>query len=80
MHIVHDITILIAFWVVFICNSTIYSVNLFHVRDDFPMISRGDISPGIADAEYNIYTAFLESFDVTEHMEDIIRNGWFDRI
>jgi hypothetical protein len=53
----------------------IYSVNLFHVRDDFPMISRGDISPGIADAEYNIYTAFLESFDVTEHMEDIIRNG-----
>jgi len=54
---------------------SIHSINLFDVQDEFPMIRRSDISPGIANAKYEIFTAFLESFNVTESMEEIIKNG-----
>lgn len=54
---------------------SIHSINLYDVRDEFPMIRRNDISPGIANAKYEIFTAYLENFDVTEHMEGIISNG-----
>jgi hypothetical protein len=45
------------------------------VQDEFPMIRRSDISPGIANAKYEIFTAYLEDFNVTESMEEIIKNG-----
>ena len=54
---------------------SIHSINLFDVQDEFPMLRRGDISPGIANAKYEIFTAFLENFNVTEKMEKIIKNG-----
>ena len=54
---------------------SIHSINLFDVRDEFPMIRRNDISPGIANAKYEIFTAYLQNFDVTKHMEGIIKNG-----
>jgi len=54
---------------------SIHSINLFDVRDDFPMIRRNDISPGIASAKYKIFTAYLDIFNVTNDMEGIIKNG-----
>ena len=54
---------------------SIHSINLFDVRDGFPMISRTDIHPGIANVKYEIFIASLESFEVTENIEEVIKNG-----
>lgn len=54
---------------------SIHSINLFDVHDGFPMLRRNDISSGIANAKYEIFTSSLESFNVTEAMEEIIKNG-----
>lgn len=54
---------------------SIHSINLFDVRDDFPMIRRKNISPGVASAKYKIFTAYLDGFNVTNDMEGIIKNG-----
>lgn len=54
---------------------SIASVSLFDVRNDFPLISRDDISCGVASVQYEIFTSFIKKFDVTEDMERIIKNG-----
>ena len=52
------------------------AVNMYDVLDTFPKLLRSDLEPmGILDAKYSISIASIQSFNVTENMENIIKNG-----
>jgi hypothetical protein len=54
---------------------SIAKLSLFEVNDDFPFITRNEIREGIATVQYEILTSSLKKFDVTESLEEIIKNG-----
>ena len=51
------------------------SLSLFDVNDDFPFITRDEIKEGITTVQYEILTSSLKEFDVTESIEETIKNG-----
>jgi hypothetical protein len=52
------------------------AINMYDVLDGFPKLLRSNLEPmGILDAKYSISIASIQSFNVTENMEDIIKNG-----
>lgn len=50
-------------------------ISLFHVAEDFPLIKRIDVDPGIAKVQYEIFTSSIAKFEITENLESIIKNG-----
>jgi len=54
---------------------SIASLSLFDVQDSFPFITSNEVKQGIASVEYEIFTSSLKEFDVTDHFEEIIKNG-----
>ena len=52
------------------------AVTMYDVLDDFPKLLRSDLEQkGILDAKYTISIASIEPFNVTEDLENIIKNG-----
>lgn len=49
--------------------------TLFDVREEFPVITADSVLVGIVNAEYEIAISAIKEFDVTERLEDIIKNG-----
>ena len=56
-------------------NFAIVSLSLFDVNDNFPFITRDEIKEGITAVQYEILTSSLKEFDVTESIEEKIKNG-----
>lgn len=54
---------------------SIVSLTLFDVNDDFPCITREDISYSIAKLNYEIYISTIKEFEVTEDILEVIENG-----
>lgn len=54
---------------------SLVSLLLFDVKDSFPFITNNEIKPGIASVQYEIFTSSLKEFEVTESLEEIIKNG-----
>jgi hypothetical protein len=56
-------------------NFAIVSLSLFDVNDNFPFITCDEIKAGITAVQYEILTSSLKEFDVTESIEEKIKNG-----
>ena len=54
---------------------SIVSLSIFNVNDEFPKITRDDVSQGISNVKYEIYVSSIKMYDVTESIEGIIKNG-----
>jgi hypothetical protein len=54
---------------------TIISLSLFDVKDTFPFITSGDVRPGISSVTYEILISSLKAFEVTDSLEEILKNG-----
>ncbi len=50
-------------------------LTLFNVKEGFPVITADHVQLGIIKAEYEISISAIKEFDVTEKLEEIIKNG-----
>lgn len=54
---------------------TVVSLSLFDVQDSFPFITSNEVRQGIASVKYEILLSSLKRFEVTDSLEEIIKNG-----
>jgi hypothetical protein len=50
-------------------------IDMYDVLDAFPKLIRSDVPNGVVDANYSLSVSSIQSFRVTENLEDIIKNG-----
>ena len=56
-------------------NFSIVSLSLFNVNDTFPFITSDDVKLGISSVSYEILISSLKAFEVTDSLEEILKNG-----
>lgn len=54
---------------------SIASIHLYDVCNDFPTITRNDVTQGISSVQYEIFISTIKEFEVIESIKEIIKNG-----
>ena len=50
-------------------------IHMYDVIEEFPKLIRSDVPDGVVDANYSLSVSSIQSFSVTEDLENIIKNG-----
>jgi hypothetical protein len=49
--------------------------SMYEVRDDFPCLTRNVVLPSIASIQYEIFISSLKNFEITNTIQEVIKNG-----